>query len=335
MAPYNHPALDALSAARASYPFQRQTLFKRALNKTGLVNFSSSRMLRDHLHAEKPDVVVISQGDNVSSWPVMKVCLDEGVTYVSVTQLVGEVHMLGIGRSNLEDLRRTYTGAARNFFVSEHNLKLNNLMLGVELLNCEVIFNPCKLKGAEIPAWPSIDKSCNVGLVGRVELYHKGYDLLLELASMDTWRNRPVRFNVYGSGPHTEVLESNIRLRQLTNIELMGVAGDVKEIWAKNHAIFLPSRIEGMSLSLIEAMWCNRVPVVTSVGGSIGLIDDGVNGFIAESATVASLNACLQRAWSARERWEEIGKNAGKAIKTRQPEDEVEYFCNKLMHLRG
>jgi glycosyltransferase involved in cell wall biosynthesis len=333
MAPYQHPALESLPGKRIQFPFHPSTLWKRLATKAHLQDYSQDKTFTHALRDLSPDLVIISQGDNVSSLPLMNACRNAGQRYVTVTQLVAEVHMLGIGPSNIDKLRDAYKGAVRNFFVSAANLKLNDLMLGITLGNTEVVFNPCKVRGNNRPAWPSTSNDLRVGLVGRIEFLHKGYDLLLELASMTQWRTSRVIFQVYGNGPHTSIMESIINERQLANVRMMGSVSDVLQVWSENHALLMPSRMEGMSLSLIEAMWCGRMPIVTAVGGATDLVKDGVNGFVAVSATVGSINEAMERAWANRENWQSMGEKASKFLAEQQPNDEVEYFCGKILEL--
>lgn len=330
MARYEHPVLDALPARRVPYPFHPRSVFRRAVSKAGLMNFNQANIFSQALKKISPDLVIISQGDNVSSWPLMDACRIGGWPYATVTQLVAEVHMLGIGPGNFEGLQKAYTGAVKNFFVSRANMMYNNLMVGADLKTSEVVFNPCKLRDRERPAWPSTANGIEIGLVGRVEFFHKGLDLLIETAALPQWRERSVRFNVYGTGPHAANMESAIRRHELNNIRMMGNVDDVWKVWSLNHALLLPSRMEGMALSLIEAMWCGRIAIATAVGGAPDLIEDGRNGFLAEAASIGSINTTLERAWASRGNWKEMGAAAAEAIAQKQPDDEIEYFCQKI-----
>lgn len=109
-----------------------------------------------------------------------------------------------------------------------------------------------------------------------------------------------------------------------------GYVQDVAHIWKANHFLLLPSRIEGQSLALIEAMWCSRGAVVTDVGGARELITDGETGFMAAFPNVLHIDAALEKAWSRREEWEKIGKNAGRKIREVYQEHPVAAFTQEL-----
>jgi glycosyltransferase involved in cell wall biosynthesis len=332
MAPYAHHHLDILPVARVPFPFHPTSPWQRIATRTGIVDHSQDKLFLRVLSRTSPDLVVISQGDNVSSWPLMGVCGSAGIPYATITQLVAEVHMLGISPANVDMLRAAYAGAARNYFVSDANRKLNDLMLGHALGNAEVVYNPCKVREDIVTPWPSVSEGYKLAVVGRIEFFHKGLDLLLECASQGHWRNRPIIFQVYGAGPHAIIMQSVIGERKLNNINMMGTA-DVMQIWSHNHALLMPSRMEGMSLSLIEAMWCKRLPIVTAVGGAPELVYDGVNGFVADAPTVGSLNAALERAWESRDKWQSMAERAAVTLTEKHPKDEVDYFCKKIFEL--
>ena len=69
----------------------------------------------------------------------------------------------------------------------------------------------------------------------------------------------------------------------------------------------MPSRLEGQSLALIEAMYFGRAAMVTDVGGVKELISDGLNGFIAATASVKDIDEALERAWANRHEWKKMG----------------------------
>ena len=86
----------------------------------------------------------------------------------------------------------------------------------------------------------------------------------------------------------------------LPHIEFAGFVEDIEQLWTRHHALVLPSRFEGMPLSLVEAMLCGRPSIVTDVAGHRELVRDNVNGFLAKAPTVELLNEAMNRAWENR-----------------------------------
>jgi glycosyltransferase involved in cell wall biosynthesis len=57
----------------------------------------------------------------------------------------------------------------------------------------------------------------------------------------------------------------------------------------------LPSLAEGISNTLLEAMSCSRAVVASAVGGSVELVDDGVNGTLIPPGDPGALDRALLR----------------------------------------
>ncbi len=286
------------------------------------------------LHAllkKKPQLVVISQGSNVDARYYMTVCRQQGVPYVTVAQLVANILWAFIDDETLNELRAGYAKAQLNYFVSQANLDLHNLMIGDQHSNAKIILNSFSAP-IEVPEeYPSlVNGHYQIALVGRFEMFHKGHDLLLQLLGQRKWKDRPVSFNLYGAGPHRQLIERLLIIYDIKNVFFKGYVPSIAEVWKNNHLLILPSRMEGQSLALLEAMWFYRGAVVTDVGGARDLVTEGENGFIAAFPTVLHIDAALEKAWSQREQWEMIGKNAGKKVREVYQEHPVAAFTKEL-----
>jgi len=117
---------------------------------------------------------------------------------------------------------------------------------------------------------------------------------------------------------------------ELNNVHFRGHVNDVRAIWEQNHLLVLPSRWEGLPLSLVEAMWCARPTVVTDVGGNAELCVDNETGFLAPAATVSSFSNALERAWERRQDWLHMGQAARARAEKQIPKDPVGDFCERL-----
>jgi len=90
-------------------------------------------------------------------------------------------------------------------------------------------------------------------------------------------------------------------------VELKGHCSDIKKVWQQNQLLLLTSRTEGLPLTIIEAMLCGRAVVTNNVGDSAVLIEDGKNGWVAESVTVQHISVAMEKAWQARAQWQQAG----------------------------
>jgi glycosyltransferase involved in cell wall biosynthesis len=79
-------------------------------------------------------------------------------------------------------------------------------------------------------------------------------------------------------------------------------------------AFVLPSAREGMSNSLLEAMATSLPVIVTSVGGALDIIEDGVNGFLVGPGDVNRLQSTLAMVLGSPETRERVGAAARRKI---------------------
>jgi glycosyltransferase involved in cell wall biosynthesis len=164
----------------------------------------------------------------------------------------------------------------------------------------------------------------------------KGQDIALQVLSQEKWRTRPVQLTFYGSGPQEQGLKALVEMLGLeAKVHFAGHVSDVQAIWGRNHALLLPSRYEGLPLALVEAMLCNRVPIVTAVAGNPDVVCDGVSGFLAEAPTVRHLDEAMERAWDQRTNWQAMGEVAGERIRQLVPQDPAADFAARLLTLAG
>lgn len=311
--------------------FKYPGLFIKAIQKLVFGKYKPRDMLLELIKNKKPVLAVISQGNNIIGLSFMQLCREHAIPFVTITQLVTESAWYTLQEDKINRLREVYASSRQNFFVSGQNLFLHEKMIGEKFSNSSVIYNPFIAESnGEIP-FPFLDNgNYKIALVGRVEFFHKGCDLLLEVVKQEKWKNRNVSFSVFGTGPHLQLLTRLIRQYEIRNIFIKDHIEDVSSIWKEHHILLMPSRMEGQSLALIEAMRFKRAAVVTRVGGADELIEEGRSGFIADAATVQSIDDALERAWNNRTEWEQMGITAKKHIVQKHPADAVQYFNDQL-----
>jgi len=291
---------------------------------------------RDFSHAgwlkrSAPDLLVISQGGPWDGVPWMTLSRRLGLPYCSVVQANSELWWPGDSR--LPEIRDALHGAQRVFFVSRANRRLMELQCGAALPNAEVIANPCKVDRSSPAEWPESDDVVRLACVGRMAPNAKGQDVLCEVLAQEKWRRRPVELHIYGSGPSEASLRHLALFLRLPNVFFHGQASDIRAIWSANHALVLPSRFEGLPLTIVEAMLCGRPVITTDVAGNTEVVTDNLNGFVAGAATVPLLDEAMERAWSRRAEWREIGLRARTAALCSTPADAVGDFESRLLDL--
>ena len=70
------------------------------------------------------------------------------------------------------------------------------------------------------------------------------------------------------------------RWRQTEGVTLLGHVGDVRTVWAQSHIAVLPSRREGLPMSLLEAAACGRAMIATDVPGCREIVRPRIDGLL-------------------------------------------------------
>lgn len=260
---------------------------------------------------EKPDCIVFT-GASYSmllNQPLYRLARKRNIPLLLNIQVNIE-YTRPINQEEARFLREMYQYAALSTFVSERNLRVTERHLAQRLPNAVVVRNPVNLKSMELLEMPA-GETIRMAIVANLLVNHKGHDLLLEVLSQPKWRQRPVELHIYGAGfDQTYIQELIVFFSLEDRVFLEGKATDIRNVWATNHLLVMPSLNEGMALAVVEAMLCGRTVVTTDVGGNLEWITDGVDGFVAGGANVWSFDRALERAWSRKAEWQEIGKRA-------------------------
>jgi glycosyltransferase involved in cell wall biosynthesis len=110
------------------------------------------------------------------------------------------------------------------------------------------------------------------------------------------------RLWLVGEGPYRKALEERIvDLDLLGRVFLAGVFDGVDEVLAAADLFVLPSREEGPSLALLEAMAAALPIVTTDLAGNRELVTDGEHGLLVPAKDADALSAAVVRLLAERE----------------------------------
>ncbi len=317
--------------ARFSFMPKRAFTLLRALSSGAAYAHELVRLLIGLRFSRRPDLVVISQGGNHDGYFLAEACRRLRLPYAIVSQKASELYWPADWQQ--KTIAAVYRAARASFFVSEHNLRLTEEQLGFSLTNAEVVRNPFLVSWTPRNDWPGDQHELRLACVGRLHPREKGQDLLLRVLSRPRWRERPLSVTFYGEGLQRASLERMAHALQLSNVTFAGFVHDVPSIWSRHHGLILPSRCEGLPIVLVEAMLSGRVPIVTNAGGNAEVVGDGVTGYLASAATEDALDDAMERAWSERHRWRELGAAAAQHIRTLVPPEPERCFADRLVKL--
>ena len=106
---------------------------------------------------------------------------------------------------------------------------------------------------------------------------------------------RELRLVIVGDGAQRRQLEALARAVGVEDrVEFAGLSDRVPDYLRASDAFFLPSRSEGMSNALLEAMACGLACIATPVGGTRELLGEG-RGTIAATGSVSEWSEAMGR----------------------------------------
>jgi len=284
--------------------------------------------LRFALRRSRCDLIVFSQGINFDGLDFGNVIRGLKRPYVLILQKASELYWPQDFR--LESIRDLYRSAAACYFVSEHNLRMTEQQIGMELPHAKVVRNPFLVSWQRRNDWPPAAGGFRLACVGRLYTIEKGQDIVLRVLARTKWRNRPLFVTFFGEGANRDSLEALAGFHSLNNVSFAGVVADPATIWDDHHALILTSRCEGLPLVVVEAMLSGRVPIVTDVAGNAEVVDDDRTGFLAAAPTEDAVDEALERAWRRREEWRAIGAAAADSIRDLVPPDPARVLASML-----
>lgn len=195
-------------------------------------------------------------------------------------------------------------------FVAEENQRTIETQLAVKFSNASVVRNSASFAlNAPLP-WP-VNPIPQMAIVARLDSYWKGHEVLFRILAQDPWKKREWTLRCYGEGADKSFLEELIlHLGLQDKVILCGHMQNIQDVWKTSQILLLPTKAEGFSLAMLEAMMCGRPVVTTNVGDHGTIIKHGETGWLADAGTPSSFALALESAWLNREVWEDTGRNS-------------------------
>ena len=303
------------------------------LNKAGVKIFFKDDHGFDKVLAGIPDLVIVSIGDQDEGLEYYPQLASENLPYVIVNQLTKEARFWHIRKQKTLPVTLGYRNAERTFFTCWNNHRVMEDRLDTTLPNADIHFNPYHIDRNKVPAYPSIKDGYKIAIPSKLLFIHKGQDILIEVLKQKKWKDRNISFNFYGAGPDRDNLAQLIKKHRLKNCHIKGRVDDIVDIWKENHALCMPSRMEGLPIMVVSAMLSARPCIATDIGGHAEVITDGSSGFIIPNPDKNDLDDVLEEAYKKRRQWRSMGQQARKDILVYLPENPVEDFVKKLEHI--
>ncbi|MDX6415212.1 MAG: hypothetical protein QOH23_2622 [Gaiellaceae bacterium] len=153
-------------------------------------------------------------------------------------------------------------------------------------------------------------EGATVGSLGRLD-YQKGYDVLLEAMPALPVGTAVV---IVGDGPERSALEQQAdRLGVRDRFHLVGRKENARDYLTSFDLFVLPSRFEGLPLSLIEAMLAELAVVATDVGSTSEVVQDGRTGLLVPAEKPEELARAVNALLAEPRQREQLGR-AGRQV---------------------
>ena len=170
--------------------------------------------------------------------------------------------------------------------------------------------------------------------VGRL-VHNKGPAVFLHAAKLALEQEPGMRFVLAGSGPLEGRLKSLARkLRIEGSVDFLGLRADIPDLLRSSTVLVRPSNLEGMPLTVLEAM-ASGIPVVaTDVGGTPELVEDGVTGYLVKPGDPRAIAMAVLKIAGDPERAVSMGRVARQRMEQR-PTQEMIVEMNEQVYFKA
>jgi glycosyltransferase involved in cell wall biosynthesis len=135
---------------------------------------------------------------------------------------------------------------------------------------------------------------------GRLDIKHKGYDVIIEALGILRTSDPALKFNylIAGTGPDEELIRRQIEALNLSDsVTLLGwlEPDQLLNYYQKSDFFIHPSNFDPYPNSVLEAMSCGLPVIGSDLAGSVrDRVEDGINGFIFRAGNVNDLLTALR-----------------------------------------
>jgi glycosyltransferase involved in cell wall biosynthesis len=186
----------------------------------------------------------------------------------------------------------------------------------IDASRVQTIYNGLDLADWDMVSQPKRPGRFVVATVGNIRRV-KGHDVFIRAAASIVPQFPNVSFSIAGDilePDYFAELQSLVRdLGLADHFHFAGGVTNLREHLSAADIFVLPSRSEGFSNAIVEAMAASLPVVATDVGGNAEAVKDGVSGFIVPSENPAALATAITQLLSDPSKAQEMGA-AGKKL---------------------
>ena len=144
---------------------------------------------------------------------------------------------------------------------------------------------PCVYNGVDTEKFTPKESYCKDGLVNFISvgtLYGlKNHSMLIDAFSIVRKSAENVKLTIVGGGELHSALDEQIRALGLEgDVMLVGDRPNVADYLSSADVYCCPSKVEGLPITVLEAMSVGLPIITTPAGGVVDIVKDGENGYI-------------------------------------------------------
>ena len=216
---------------------------------------------------------------------------------------------------NLQSLSSQKQVAQADLFIAVSNKILSDLIsIGIPKEKIKKIPNGVNINGDR---WQlDHDKEPSVICVTKLnQLPHKAIDILLKAWAVLAQRyNKTVKLRIFGRGNPYLLNQLAMQLHVEDRVDFLGFVHNIEDYLLDSYLFVLPSRGEGLSNALLEAMSLGLPCVATDISGNQDLIQQGINGLLVSSEDHEALAEAVAFMLDNPEKAKDMGCNARKTV---------------------
>jgi Glycosyltransferase len=163
----------------------------------------------------------------------------------------------------------------------------------------------------------------------------KGIDILLKSWKLICKNFETAELHLVGHGNTQQYQEFVHNMGISKNVIIHGKQNDIKQYYRKCFLFVLPSRREGMSNSLMEAMLHSMPCIATNISGNQDLIEDGINGLLVPPKNIEALADAIVSLFNDPEKAIQLGEKARETIINKYSIDKIALLYSELYRELG
>jgi glycosyltransferase involved in cell wall biosynthesis len=303
--------------SRAEFP----NTYRRPTRSLGAaLDFAQQRRIRSIFRELSPDVVHINQQVAEDGLDLLLAAYSSGIPFLSTIHIVQSANSLDARLGRLRDLitsavfRRVNTVHITVAERARHHLLDRFTFLGAHqvkvVLNGVFFSEENDARDRTRARWGATAREIIIGSVGRLEA-QKGPDIALQIIAGLVHKGLALRYVWIGDGPMRNAFQEQAQSLGIAgSVTLDGWRDDIASCLQALDIFIMPSRFEGMSLALLEAMAAGLCCCVSDVDGMGEAIQHGVNGYLCASGNVARWCKQIETVVANPARRAEVGRRA-------------------------